>query len=134
MSVQTRVQRRQRTKLHRALTACVPLAGLAATQLCVGTPNAYGAATWVGSNGSWNSASNWAGSPIPPGNTDVFIGNNGSVNVGGFTTTINRFRIGYAGYGLSNVGTGILEVEAGSLLTQQNSYFGDGAAGTLNVS
>ena len=54
----SKVQRN--AKLRQALTAVAPAAAVAVVQLLVAVPRAHATATWIGTNGSWNSASNSA--------------------------------------------------------------------------
>src|SRR4051812_26775967 len=98
------MSRKRNAKLVKAVLVTAPVVLLFSNA-------AHGVGTWTGAvSSSWGDPANWLGSPIPPGDaaagngtraTDVFIGNNSTVNLGGYlfgngTTSlvISRFRLG----------------------------------------
>src|SRR5262245_56657769 len=131
--------------------AVMPVGCVVAANLLLAS-GAQADSTWIGAIGNFGDAANWAGSPVPPGGDlsiggpsngsftsngswpNLFIGNNGVVNVNGVTTGIQRVRVGYAAPGLPNPGTGVLEINSGGIMTQPDSFIGDGADGTLTRS
>ena len=138
--------RNHQSKLVKAVWAVAPAASLLVFV------HSADAATWIDGAGSWNSTANWAGTPNPPtgdltvnsANTGSFlnsgswaeadIGNNGTVTLGGVDTGIMRLRLGYAYPGATNPGTGVLNIDSGTVATDQDNVIGDGASGTLNIS
>jgi hypothetical protein len=103
-------------------------------------PAAWGTTfTWIGSAGSWGDAAQWTGTGTIPPNSyagsnaspEVFLGNNGSVNLGGGSWSIAYAHIGHSG--ANSPGTGWLNIDSGSITLTQNTYIGDGSAGTLII-
>jgi fibronectin-binding autotransporter adhesin len=141
--------RNNQSKLQKAAWAALPVGCALVSGFFVAPRDARATGTWIGSaSTSWGDVANWVGSaPLPPGvaqatngaaQGDVWIGNNGTVFYNNFmagsgTIVIGRIRLGYNAPGTTNPGTGILNMDAGSLSTQQFNTFGDGAVGTINI-
>ncbi len=121
-----------------AVSAAVALAAHGAVSPAFGSTH-----TWLGAANSWGFigatsgeavwTGNGGGVNVPPNTvtTEVFIGNNGTVNLGGGAWAEGYLHIGQNG--ASMPGTGELQIDAGSMTVSQNIYVGDGAAGTLTI-
>src|SRR4051794_36635486 len=100
-------------------------AGWASTHTWIGTANSWGFVAADPANAVWTG--NGGGLNVPPNNAtgisaEVFIGNGGSVNLGGQSWGISYLHLGQAGPNFP--GTGQLTIDTGSISIAQNVYIG----------
>src|SRR5262249_51209006 len=93
-------------------------------------------ATWIGTNGSWGDAANWAGSSALPPNTnssECFLDNNSQVSLSapGSSFICAALHVGFNSGALP--GTSKLTIDTGTLNVAQNLTVGEGSDGSIIV-